>query len=251
MYRCFCPKLWKRQGCRDFAAGILTTLPVVCLGVLHHLPASCTAFWCGKSAVVCAHRFDDRHGDPWHRKFSIALYWRHTCWCGNCHRQCASSGRRQARFSENRRDYDRPLYNGAVWWCCCGGWFTIPIEHMLGGSWNLALAFWALPAALVLALWLPQALRAKHNVAHSGFKVIGLWKDRLAWQVTFFMGLQSSMAYIVFGWLAPILREQGLSGTAAGRLVSFSIMVQVVTCLAIPRLRFGRKARACSMWCFA
>ncbi len=131
----------------------------------------------------------------------------------------------------------------------CGGaaaaaGFTIPIEHMLGGSWNLALAFWAIPAALVLALWLPQALRAKHNVAHSGFKVIGLWKDKLAWQVTLFMGLQSSMAYIVFGWLAPILREQGLSATAAGGLVSFSIMVQVVTCLGIPSIAVRQKSQS-------
>lgn len=42
--------------------------------------------------------------------------------------------------------------------------FTIPIKNMLGGSWNLALAFWAVPAALVFVLWLPQALRAKHHV---------------------------------------------------------------------------------------
>lgn len=106
---------------------------------------------------------------------------------------------------------------------------------------ELALAFWAVPAALVFVLWLPQALRAKHHVAHSGFKVAGLWRDRLAWQVTLFMGLQSSTAYIVFGWLAPILRERGMSAGTAGGLVSFSIMAQVITCLLISSIAVRQK----------
>ncbi len=134
----------------------------------------------------------------------------------------------------------------------CGGaasaaGFTIPIKGMLGGSWNLALAFWAVPAAVVLLLWLPQAMRAKHNVAHSGFKVIGLWKDKLAWQVTLFMGLQSSTAYIVFGWLAPILREQGLSPAAAGGLVSFRSWLRSSPVSRYRRLLPARRTRACSM----
>ncbi|EXL07000.1 cyanate transporter [Brucella anthropi] len=55
------------------------------------------------------------------------------------------------------------------------------------------------------------------------------------------MGLQSSTAYIVFGWLAPILREQGLSPAAAGGLVSFSILAQVITCLAVPSIATRQK----------
>ena len=35
-------------------------------------------------------------------------------------------------------------------------------------------------------------------------RVGGLWRDPLAWQVTLYMGLQSALAYRVFGWLAPI-----------------------------------------------
>ena len=43
-----------------------------------------------------------------------------------------------------------------------------------------------------------------------------MWRDPLAWKVTLFMGLQSALAYCVFGWLAPILRERGLDGITAG-----------------------------------
>ncbi|MFC5386419.1 CynX/NimT family MFS transporter [Aquamicrobium segne] len=112
---------------------------------------------------------------------------------------------------------------------------TLPVSHVLG-SWSAALAAWAIPALLVLFLFAPQALRIKPQATRSGFKVKGLWRDRLAWQVTIFMGLQSALAYCVFGWLAPILRERGFEPTIAGGIVSLSVMVQVITCLGVPSL---------------
>ncbi|RYY81902.1 MAG: cyanate transporter, partial [Comamonadaceae bacterium] len=91
-------------------------------------------------------------------------------------------------------------------------------------------------AAVVTLLWAPQAWRVAPIASESGFAVRGLWRDPLAWQVTLFMGLQSALAYSVMGWLAPILRERGLSGTTAGYVVSLSVIVQVVTCLGVPAL---------------
>lgn len=64
----------------------------------------------------------------------------------------------------------------------------------------------------------------KAQARRSGFRVVGLWRDRIAWQVTMFMGLQSALAYCVFGWLVPILRERGMDGVTAGAIVSFSVM---------------------------
>src|SRR3546814_4505199 len=58
----------------------------------------------------------------------------------------------------------------------------------------------------------------------------------LAWQITFFMGLQSALAYCVLGWMAPILRDRGMDGIDAGLVVSVSIIVQVFTCLLVPPL---------------
>lgn len=118
---------------------------------------------------------------------------------------------------------------------------TLPIEHLLTGSWSGALAAWAVPAMIVALIWTPQALGSRRTVSHSGFRVTGLWRDRLAWQVTLFMGLQSALAYCVFGWLAPILRERGFDATTAGALVSVSVMAQVVTCLAVPSFAVRRR----------
>ncbi|MET0747047.1 MAG: MFS transporter [Rhizobium sp.] len=118
----------------------------------------------------------------------------------------------------------------------CGAGLTLPAERLFGGSTGAALAIWALPALATGLLWLPQALATRNQSRKSGFRVEGLWRDPLAWQVTLFMGLQSALAYSVFGWLAPILRERGLDGITAGGIVSASVMVQAASCLVMPHL---------------
>lgn len=122
---------------------------------------------------------------------------------------------------------------------------TVPLQHGFGGSWPAALAFWAAPAALAAALWVTQLPRAAKIRAQRVWVVRGLWSDPLAWQVTLFMGLQSAFAYIVFGWLAPILRDRGLDPVQAGLVVSVSVLGQAVASLFAPSLStIGRDQRA-------
>ena len=44
-----------------------------------------------------------------------------------------------------------------------------------------------------------------------------LLRDRLAWYVTAFMGLQAGLAFIVLGWLPTLLRDRGLDVLGRGR----------------------------------
>ncbi len=115
---------------------------------------------------------------------------------------------------------------------------TLPLTHALGGSWALGLAIWAIPGMLALMAWAPVAARAgDHKSAGRHILPIqGLHRDGLAWAVTFFMGLQSSLAYCVLGWMAPMLRARGLDGTEAGLVTSVSILMQVLACLVVPGL---------------
>lgn len=106
-------------------------------------------------------------------------------------------------------------------------WAVIP-------GWAAALAFWAIPSLAAALFWLPQARRARGRQTARRYRVEGLWRDVLAWQVTLFMGLQSSLAYIVFGWLAPILRDRGMDAVSAGWAVSISILIQAPAALAAP-----------------
>lgn len=121
-----------------------------------------------------------------------------------------------------------------------GAGLTVPLEHALGMDWTGALAVWAVPAVIGVALWAPQSWPIRPLASDSSFVVRGLWQDPLAWQVTLYMGLQSALAYSVMGWLAPILRERGLSAETAGFVVSVSVLTQVVTCLVVPGMALRR-----------
>jgi CP family cyanate transporter-like MFS transporter len=92
------------------------------------------------------------------------------------------------------------------------------------------------PALIATLVWLPQLAAPSEATSARNPRLLGLWSDRLAWQVTLFMGLQSALAYIVFGWLAPILRDRGLSPVDAGMALSISIVAQAVASLVAPSL---------------
>ncbi|XKU43303.1 CynX/NimT family MFS transporter [Pseudomonas [fluorescens] ATCC 17400] len=112
---------------------------------------------------------------------------------------------------------------------------TVPLSQHFGDSWKIGLGFWMVPALLAALCWLPQVgqKQGTHQVA---CRVRGLLRDPLAWQVTLYMGLQSSLAYIVFGWLPSILIDRGLSATQAGLVLSGSVIVQLASSLAAPWL---------------
>ena len=142
-----------------------------------------------------------------------------------------------------KRDFPRQgaLMTGLYTMALCAGaasaaGLTLPIEKALGGTLHGALAAWALPAAVAAAIWLPQVGHGARRAAQNTVHVEGLWRDRLAWNVTLFMGFQSALAYSVFGWLVPILRERGLDPVVAGSVVSMSVMIQAMACLAVPHI---------------
>jgi CP family cyanate transporter-like MFS transporter len=143
-----------------------------------------------------------------------------------------------------KRDFsDRaPLMTGLYTMALCGGatiaaGATAPLYLAFGRGWSAALAFWAIPAAVAAGFWILEMRRpAVTAPAVSSSPPGGLWRDPLAWQVTLFMGLQSSLAYCTMGWLAPILRDRGLSVVEAGLVLSVSLFFQVPAALAAPTL---------------
>ncbi|TLM71170.1 MFS transporter [Pseudarthrobacter sp. NamB4] len=116
-----------------------------------------------------------------------------------------------------------------------GAGLTYPV-YTATGEWTLALWSWAVPAAVVLLLFLPVAVRqprVKHQAVSTG---VNVWRSAVAWQVTIFMVLQAMMSFSVFAWLAPILRERGVDGGTAGLIVSVSIVLQMLGSLFAPAL---------------
>jgi CP family cyanate transporter-like MFS transporter len=142
-----------------------------------------------------------------------------------------------------KRDFPRQaaLMTGFYTMALCGGaaaaeGATQPLKALLGDSWPAALAIWTLPVVIVILLWLPQLPKRAAGQPSAISHRPSLWRDPLAWQVTLFMGLQSALAYCTFGWLVPILRDRGLDPVDAGLVVSVSVLCQVVASLLAPNI---------------
>lgn len=148
-----------------------------------------------------------------------------------------------------KRDFPQRmgLATGAYTMALCFGaaaaaGLTAPAEQWLAGldvpgGWRPALAIWAIPVLVATLVWAPQLARAaRAPAAPIRPPVRGLWRQPLAWQVTLFMGLQSSLSYCVFGWLAPILQDRGLTPIQSGFVVSASALLQVGSAMVAPML---------------
>ncbi len=231
------PEIRDSLGLSATGASLLTTLPVVCLGLFSPL-APRLARAIGTERTLLAVLFLLALGTAARGLDSVPLLFLGTALAG----ACIAIGNVLLPGLVKRDFPDRAaLLTGCYTMALCAGaasaaGLTIPVQKALGGSPGGALAVWALPALVIGLLWLPQVLATGKRAKGEVFVVEGMWRDRLAWHVTLFMGLQSALAYCVFGWLVPILRARGLDGVTAGAIVSVSVMIQSASCLIAPHL---------------
>ncbi|KKB75126.1 MULTISPECIES: CynX/NimT family MFS transporter [Bacillus] len=99
---------------------------------------------------------------------------------------------------------------------------SIPLSHGLDWGWSASLMVWAGLAFLAILIWVPQ-LRY-HDTANRTVQLKAdgqsVWRSKIAWQVTFFMGIQSFLFYCTIAWLPEILRSHGMSMSLAGWMLS-------------------------------
>ncbi len=239
------PEIRDNYGLSPLGISLLATLPVVCLGAFSPFaPRLAQRF--GAERTLLGVLFLLALGTGLRGLSSAPLLFIGTALAG----ACIAVGNVLLPGLVKRDFASRiALMTGFYTMALCAGaagaaGLTLPIERALNGSTAGALAAWALPALLVGFLWLPQVFAVKGQGKRGGVSVHGLWRDGQAWSVTLFMGLQSALAYCVFGWLVPILRERGLDGITAGGVVSVSVMVQAASCLVIPHIAVrGRDQR--------
>ncbi|MBD8006098.1 CynX/NimT family MFS transporter [Bacillus norwichensis] len=99
---------------------------------------------------------------------------------------------------------------------------SIPLVENFGWGWEDSLMTWAYLALVAFLIWAPQLRKSK--VSEGKVKIIkygnSLLKSPLAWQVAFFMGLQSFIFYCLISWLPEILYSHGFSRSLSGWLLS-------------------------------
>src|SRR6476659_520537 len=124
---------------------------------------------------------------------------------------------------------------------------SLPVARALGGDWRLAVGMWAATAVVALIPWLLLIRRtagrpATGTTPGKRLPLAALARTRVAWALAVYFGCQSMVAYVVFGWLAEILTDAGMTDTAAAFQVGIAIAVGIPLAMVVPPL-LGRVRR--------
>jgi MFS transporter, CP family, cyanate transporter len=114
------------------------------------------------------------------------------------------------------------------------GALVVPLWHAT--SLPLALGLWAGVALVALLAWAPQLRAAEPPAPVVAGPSAPVYRDRLAWQVTLYFGLQSVAYYAALSWLPSYLGERGLSGPAAGASIAVLSLAGVAGALLMRQL---------------
>jgi MFS transporter, CP family, cyanate transporter len=114
---------------------------------------------------------------------------------------------------------------------------TVPLEHATHTGWRTTLALWGLLAVVAMFVWVPQARRRVGQGTSAAERAVrGLWRHPVAWLVTGFMGLQSLGYYATGAFLPTILTSGGMSQGLAGWLLSLANLLGIVGAFGTPVL---------------
>ena len=113
---------------------------------------------------------------------------------------------------------------------------TAPLTRAFDGQWNLALAVWAVPAAVGVGVLAVGVAGDVETFGAEAGSMRLLVRDRLAWQVTLFFGSQSLLFYAGLAWLPSILRDQGYSASSAGTALALYALLGIPPSLVVPVL---------------
>jgi CP family cyanate transporter-like MFS transporter len=222
------------------ATGLLTTLPVVCMGVFAPVGVLASRRW-GRGRVVAGAVALILAGTALRLGSGAAVLWAATVLSGI---GIAVAGTLlpalvRARFPDRVGPVTGLYTAGLIGGAMLAAALTEPARGWLGGSWPAALAVWAVPAALALVVWLPLAGTGPTTVVR---RTAAPWRDRGAWLAAFYMGGQSLMYYGILAWLAARYTAIGIPPAEAGLLLGLFSAAQLVSALTLPALahRLGR-----------
>jgi cyanate permease len=118
-----------------------------------------------------------------------------------------------------------------------GGALTVPIALVLN-SWSLALAFWGIPAVIALTFWLyAERNSPSHDRPQTLVQVRQLpWRNPLAWALALNMAINSVVFYSSIAWIAPSYVDRGWSQETAGWLFGAFTISQVFAALILAGL---------------
>ncbi|WP_408008211.1 CynX/NimT family MFS transporter [Pseudalkalibacillus sp. A8] len=117
---------------------------------------------------------------------------------------------------------------------------SIPFASTMNLGWQFSLIIWTMPAIIAILIWLyigkeipsqevePTIPKSERLIKNR------IWCSPLAWQVSIFLGLQSTLFYVSISWLPEILHDYGVSLVTAGWMLSFAQFIGLPASLLVP-----------------
>ncbi|KQY22556.1 MFS transporter [Rhizobium sp. Root482] len=102
-------------------------------------------------------------------------------------------------------------------------------------GWAPALALWAAPALLALAIWSVASRPAASEAPASSLSVEtpAFWRHSRSWSLLVFFGIGTGAFMLVMAWLPPFYVERGQSPQTAGYLLAGLTFVEALTALGL------------------
>lgn len=134
-----------------------------------------------------------------------------------------------------------PLVTGLYTFVMAGGaslaaFSAVPMMRMAEGDWRWSLGFWSVLAAVSFVICLPM-LRYQHHAAGNAGKPAGsLWRNSDAWWLALMFGCQSMLFYTGTAWIAKIFIDLGTTETEAGALLTMFNVPGIPAALLAPMI---------------
>ncbi|WP_341305293.1 cyanate transporter [Pseudomonas sp. TMP25] len=217
-------------------AGLLTTLPVVCMGLVALLSAQvesllgegrgiglgllCILLACAARGVI--------------NNSTLLLLTALLSGLGIALIQVLLPGLIKRRFV-GRVALAMGIYSAAL---MCGGglaaWFSPRLASYFG-HWHMGLAIWTLPAVLALLLWLQTPWRAAQVLA-ADQRLSRFIRNKRAWMLAVYFGFSNCGYMAVVAWLPAYYQHLGWSSENSGALLAWMTLFQVSAALGMPAL---------------
>ena len=241
-------------GLSNVAAGLLTTVPVLCFGLAAAL-VPMVARRLGQETVVLACVLAIAAGVALRALPTVSGLFAGTVLFG-----AAIAVANVVVPSIIKRRYVRPGVMMGLYTACLsvgaalGAGVTVPLEGLLG-SWQLALLAGVALALVSALVWLPHSLGAGHAPTAGLERPLRLAHDPVAWRVTAAFGTQTVLFYCLVAWLPDILRDAGLAPASVGGLFSIAMLLGIPGALIVPvlagRMRDQRPLALLAPGCYA
>ncbi len=236
----------RTQRISSVGAGVLTMLPVLCMGVFAPLaPRAGRRF--GDERVLLAAVLLLAGGILLRLVPGIASLYAGTVVAG-----LAIALLNVLTPAVVKRDFPRPgrimgLYSTTLTaGAALAAGLTVPLSHAFAGGvgasdsgsgWRAALAIWAVPALLAGLVWARVSRASGAAVpGAAATRSASPWRSTLAWRVTAYMGVQSFLFYAFISWAPDVLRAAGLSEASAGGLLSLALVCGLPASMLVPVL---------------